>query len=78
TARIDRPGTHAVRLRDDPRALNMSAFRHFERYTGGAGGASGPRNQVEVVALEVYARSGRVYLPAGARRASHVDPRGHR
>jgi hypothetical protein len=73
-----RPGTYTVRLGDDARAINMSAFRHFERYTGGTGGATGPRNQVEVVSLEVYARSGRVYLPAGARRASHVDPRGHR
>ncbi|HLU67485.1 MAG TPA: hypothetical protein VKZ63_14485 [Kofleriaceae bacterium] len=43
-----------VRLAVDERAVNMSAFRHFERYTGGAGGASGPRNDAELIALEVY------------------------
>jgi hypothetical protein len=78
TVRIERPGTYQVRLGDDPRAINMSAFRHFERYTNGAGGAEGPRNSADIVSLEVYARSGRVYLPARARRASHDRPRGNR
>ena len=77
-ARIERPGTYTVRLADDPRAINMSAFRHFERYTGGAGGAGGPRNSAAILSVELYARSGRIYLPAGARRASHVGPRGDR
>ncbi len=78
TARIERPGTYRVRLGDDPRAINMSVFRHFARYTGGAGGAEGPRNSAEVLSLEVYARSGAFYLPAPPRRASHDRPRGHR
>ena len=78
TVRIERPGTYQVRLGDDPRAINMSAFRHFERYTNGAGGVDGPRNSAHIVSLEVYARSGRVYLPAQGRRASHDRPRGHR
>jgi hypothetical protein len=76
TARVERPGTYRVRLVDDAHAVNMSAFRHFERYTGGAGGASGPRNGAEIVSLEVYSRRERVYLPAGGQRDSHVGARG--
>jgi hypothetical protein len=60
TTRLDRPGRYRVRLVEDSRAVNMSAFRHFERYTGGAGGASGARNSAQVLSLEVFARSGRV------------------
>ena len=78
TARVERAGTYRVRLTDDVRAINMSAFRHFERYTGGAGGAGGPRNSAQLVSLEVYARSGRIYLPAGVPRDSHGKGRGTR
>jgi len=75
TARIARAGTYRVRLAADPRAVNMSAFRHFEHYTGGAGGVAGARNSAEILALEVYARSGRIYLPARPRRDSHEGGR---
>lgn len=37
----------------DERAVNMSAFAHFERYTGGAGGADGPFYRVNVAELKV-------------------------
>ena len=37
----------------DRRAINMSAFAHFERYTGGAGGAAGPMNRIRVEAIEL-------------------------
>jgi hypothetical protein len=40
---------------DDPRAVNMSVFAHFEAYTGGEGGASGPFNRQNVAALKILA-----------------------
>ncbi|HET6629429.1 MAG TPA: hypothetical protein VFG91_06620 [Woeseiaceae bacterium] len=44
---------YTVTLSSDFRAVNMSAFQHFERYTGGAGGKTGPRNQADIVAVEL-------------------------
>lgn len=40
-------------VRQDEYAFNMSAFEHFESYTGGIGGASGPFNDVNISALKV-------------------------
>jgi hypothetical protein len=31
----------------------MSAFEHFARYTGGAGGANGPINRMDVEAIRL-------------------------
>lgn len=45
---------YTVTVTDDPRAINMSAFAHFARYTGGAGGHSGPENHADILALEVF------------------------
>ena len=53
-------GRHHVRLVTDERTINMSALQHFARYTGGAGGAEGPRNSATVVALDVLALSARL------------------
>jgi hypothetical protein len=44
---------YTVELSSDLRAVNMSAFQHFERYTGGAGGTTGPRNHADIVAVEL-------------------------
>lgn len=44
---------YTVALSSESRAINMSAFRHFERYTGGAGGTTGPRNHADIVAVEL-------------------------
>ncbi|HUS67832.1 MAG TPA: hypothetical protein VMZ28_25025, partial [Kofleriaceae bacterium] len=54
------PGRHHVRLVTDERTVNMSAFQHFALYTGGAGGAEGPRNTAEILALDLLALSGRL------------------
>jgi hypothetical protein len=53
-------GRHHVRLVTDERTVNMSVFEHFARYTGGAGGAGGPRNTAEILALDLLALSGRL------------------
>ena len=42
-------------IRGDDEVVNMSAFAHFERYTGGLGGASGAFNRVNVAELKILA-----------------------
>lgn len=44
---------YTVTLTDDARAINMSAFAHFARYTGGAGGHTGPLNHADIIAAEL-------------------------
>lgn len=44
---------YTVAVAPDPRAINMSAFAHFVRYTGGAGGDTGPENEADIIALEI-------------------------
>lgn len=44
---------YTVTLSSDPRTINMSAFQHFERYTAGAGGRTGPKNHADIVAVEL-------------------------
>ncbi|HVH45870.1 MAG TPA: hypothetical protein VM925_26130 [Labilithrix sp.] len=48
--------TYRVRLDNDGKATNMSAFAHFADYTGGTGGSSGPFFRVNVAELKVLAR----------------------
>ncbi len=45
-------------VRGDARAVNMSVFDHFSRYTGGTGGRSGAFNRVNIAALKVLSRTG--------------------
>ncbi len=49
---------YRVVVTDDAAAVNMSAFSHFERYTGGTGGASGPFFRVNLAEVKVLALSG--------------------
>lgn len=52
-ARLRAGERYTVALAPDSRAINMSAFAHFARYTGGAGGHTGPEMSAEVIALDV-------------------------
>lgn len=45
--------TYRVRLDDDARAVNMSAFSHFNDYTGGTGGTGGAFSRVNVAELKL-------------------------
>ena len=45
--------TYRVRLTHDARAANMSAFAHFEKYTGGTGGSGGAFSRVNVAELKI-------------------------
>lgn len=45
--------TYRVRLAHDARASNMSAFAHFEKYTGGTGGSGGAFSRVNVAEIKV-------------------------
>ncbi|MBX3275839.1 MAG: hypothetical protein KF729_36615 [Sandaracinaceae bacterium] len=47
---------YRVVIRGDDEVVNMSAFAHFERYTGGLGGASGTFFRANVAALKILAR----------------------
>lgn len=47
--------SYRVRLTHDARAVNMSAFSHFEAYTGGTGGTGGAFFRVNVAELKVLA-----------------------
>ncbi len=49
---------YRVTLAEDARTANMSAFRHFQDYTGEPGGADGARNLADITAVEVLALSG--------------------
>ena len=44
---------YRIVIRGDDEVVNMSAFAHFERYTGGLGGASGAFNRVNVAELKI-------------------------
>ncbi|MCA9608605.1 MAG: hypothetical protein KC619_23540 [Myxococcales bacterium] len=46
---------YRIVIRGDDEVVNMSAFAHFERYTGGLGGASGAFNRVNVAELKILA-----------------------
>jgi len=47
---------YRVVIRDDAQAVNMSAFAHFEAYTGGLGGSDGEFNRVNISDLRVLGR----------------------
>jgi hypothetical protein len=57
----------ALRLAEDERTVNMSAFRHFERYTGGKGGKTGPHNEVDITGYEAVVVSDQPAAPPAAR-----------
>ncbi len=46
---------YRVRLGHDRRSVNMSAFDHFNAYTGGTGGKSGPYHRVNIAEVKVLA-----------------------
>ncbi len=48
--------TYRVVIADDPGTVNMSAFTHFVRYTGGTGGAGGEFARVNIAELKLLAR----------------------
>jgi hypothetical protein len=56
--RLDASRTYRVLIGDSSRAINMSDFAHFARYTGGAGGARGPVNRMDVHELRLLWRGG--------------------
>lgn len=57
-ATLDPARSYRVVVDSDNRAVNMSSFAHFERYTGGTGGRGGAFNRVNISELRV--------LPLGA------------
>lgn len=50
------PGRYRVVIDGDDKAINMSSFAHFTRYTGGTGGRDGAFNRVNIHAIKVLAR----------------------
>ncbi len=48
--------SYRIAIRGDADTVNMSAFEHFERYTGGPGGRSGAFNRANIAALKIFAR----------------------
>jgi hypothetical protein len=54
-ATLQKGTAYRVVVRQDDRAINMSHFRHFERY-GGVGGREGPSNRVNVASIKVLYR----------------------
>jgi hypothetical protein len=46
---------YRIRIEGDDRAVNMSAFSHFEDYTGGTGGSGGSFFRVNVAEIKVLA-----------------------
>lgn len=50
------PGRYRVVIDGDARAVNMSSFAHFSRYTGGTGGQAGAFNRVNISEIKVLAR----------------------
>lgn len=51
--------TYRVTIGHDARSANMSAFAHFERYTGALGGRSGAFHRVDVSGVKLLALPGR-------------------
>jgi len=45
--------SYRIRVTDDVRSVNMSAFDHFRDYTGGRGGTDGAFSRVNLAALKV-------------------------
>ena len=48
--------SYRIVLQDSPSAVNMSSFRHFEHYSGGAGGVKGPVNRMDVASVRLALR----------------------
>lgn len=51
--RLEAGRSYRVVIREDERSVNMSAFQHFARYTGGTGGAGGAFNRVDIAEVKV-------------------------
>jgi hypothetical protein len=51
-ARLHRGRRYRLRVEEGPYSVNMSAFAHFEAYTGGDGGAA-PVNQAGIRGVEL-------------------------
>jgi hypothetical protein len=49
---------YRVLIGDGPEAVNMSAFRHFNAYTGGTGGMAGAFNRVNIAELRLLPMEG--------------------
>jgi len=47
---------YRIIIRGDDEVVNMSAFAHFEPYTGGLGGRSGEFNRVNIAELKILSR----------------------
>ncbi|MFO0649580.1 MAG: hypothetical protein U0326_25325 [Polyangiales bacterium] len=52
-ARLDPTRAYRIVVDGDERAVNMSSFAHFERYTGGTGGRGGAFNRVNISEVRV-------------------------
>lgn len=55
-ASLEAGRTYRIVIRGDEDMVNMSAFAHFETYTGGLGGTDGAFNRVNIAQLKVLAR----------------------
>lgn len=61
---------YRIVIGDGPEAINMSAFGHFNAYTGGTGGMSGAFNRVNISELRLLPMEG---LPASNAGAVQLD-----
>ncbi len=59
-ARLDPSRAYRIVIDGDERAVNMSSFAHFERYTGGTGGRAGAFDRVNVSEVRVLPLHGGV------------------
>lgn len=59
-ARLDPTRAYRIVIDGDERAINMSSFAHFERYTGGTGGRGGAFNRVNIAEVRVLPLHGGV------------------
>jgi hypothetical protein len=57
-ANLDPARAYRIVVDDDERAVNMSAFAHFERYTGGTGGRGGSFQRVNIAEVRVLPLTG--------------------
>lgn len=55
-AKLKKGKTYRIVVKSDSRAINMSAFAHFEAYTGGNGGKDGVYNRVNIAEIKILAK----------------------
>ncbi|MAQ17502.1 MAG: hypothetical protein CMN30_22240 [Sandaracinus sp.] len=56
SAELEAGRTYRITIRHDDEMVNMSAFAHFEHYTGGLGGRDGAFSRVNIADLKILAR----------------------